>query len=143
MMGEFVDEYTVRCVDVFAMPQSGTSVSVEAVDPVYQAKMTEMLKQVGRYVSPCDLSVSDVLCLLTLACHYCSPETVIGWYHSHPGFGCWLSAVDVNTQQACSQLKPASRSFSRAHETCAMWFDRALNNYRSELSLWSSTRSSP
>jgi 26S proteasome regulatory subunit N11 len=24
---------------------------------------------------------------------------VVGWYHSHPGFGCWLSGVDVNTQQ--------------------------------------------
>lgn len=32
MLGEFVDEYTVRVVDVFAMPQSGTGVSVEAVD---------------------------------------------------------------------------------------------------------------
>jgi proteasome lid subunit RPN8/RPN11 len=23
----------------------------------------------------------------------------VGWYHSHPGFGCWLSGVDINTQQ--------------------------------------------
>ncbi|CAL5371804.1 unnamed protein product [Camellia sinensis] len=28
------------------------------------------------------------------------PEMVVGWYHSHPGFGCWLSGVDINTQQA-------------------------------------------
>ena len=28
-----------------------------------------------------------------------SPEMVVGWYHSHPGFGCWLSVVDMNTQQ--------------------------------------------
>lgn len=33
MLGEFVDDYTVRVIDVFAMPQSGTGVSVEAVDP--------------------------------------------------------------------------------------------------------------
>ncbi|KAJ2358474.1 multicatalytic endopeptidase, partial [Coemansia sp. RSA 2618] len=32
MLGEFVDDYTVRVVDVFAMPQSGTGVSVEAID---------------------------------------------------------------------------------------------------------------
>ena len=25
-------------------------------------------------------------------------ENVIGWYHSHPGYGCWLSGIDVNTQ---------------------------------------------
>ena len=48
MLGEFVDEYTVKVVDVFAMPQSGTGVSVEAVDPVFQTKMLDMLKQVGR-----------------------------------------------------------------------------------------------
>jgi 26S proteasome regulatory subunit N11 len=80
MLGEFVDDYTVRVVDVFAMPQSGTGVSVEAVDPVFQTKMMDMLKQTGR------------------------PETVVGWYHSHPGFGCWLSSVDINTQQSFEQL---------------------------------------
>lgn len=36
MLGEFVDDYTVRVIDVFAMPQTGTGVSVEAVDPVFQ-----------------------------------------------------------------------------------------------------------
>jgi hypothetical protein len=61
MLGEFVDDYTVRCIDVFAMPQTGTGVSVEAVDSVYQQAMQEMLKQTGRQ------------------------ETVVGWYHSHPG----------------------------------------------------------
>lgn len=48
MLGEFVDEYTVNVVDVFAMPQSGTGVSVEAVDDVFQARMMDMLKQTGR-----------------------------------------------------------------------------------------------
>lgn len=54
--------------------------SVEAVDPVFQTKMLEMLKQTGR------------------------PEMVVGWYHSHPGFGCWLSGVDINTQQSFEAL---------------------------------------
>jgi proteasome lid subunit RPN8/RPN11 len=48
MLGEFVDEYTVQVVDVFAMPQSGTTVSVESVDHVFQTRMVEMLKQTGR-----------------------------------------------------------------------------------------------
>jgi 26S proteasome regulatory subunit N11 len=60
--------------------QSGTGVSVEAVDPVFQTKMLDMLKQTGR------------------------PEMVVGWYHSHPGFGCWLSGVDINTQQSFEAL---------------------------------------
>lgn len=29
---------------------------------------------------------------------------VVGWYHSHPGFGPWLSGVDVNTQQSFEAL---------------------------------------
>lgn len=82
MLGEFVDDYTVKVVDVFAMPQSGTGVSVEAVDPVFQTNMMDMLKQTGR------------------------PEVVVGWYHSHPGFGCWLSGVDINTQQSFEALNP-------------------------------------
>ena len=80
MLGDFVDDYTVRVIDVFAMPQSGTGVSVEAVDPVFQTKMLDMLKMTGRQ------------------------EMVVGWYHSHPGFGCWLSGVDMNTQQSFEQL---------------------------------------
>eukprot|EP00747_Dinoflagellata_sp_TGD_P186188 gnl/TRDRNA2_/TRDRNA2_43092_c0_seq1.p1 gnl/TRDRNA2_/TRDRNA2_43092_c0~~gnl/TRDRNA2_/TRDRNA2_43092_c0_seq1.p1 ORF type:complete len:316 (-),score=84.09 gnl/TRDRNA2_/TRDRNA2_43092_c0_seq1:28-975(-) len=82
MLGEFIDDYTVRVVDVFSMPQSGNSVSVEAVDPVFQTKMLDMLKQTGR------------------------PEMVVGWYHSHPGFGCWFSGTDINTQQSFEQLNP-------------------------------------
>ena len=26
------------------------------------------------------------------------PEFVVGWYHSHPGYGCWLSGIDVNSE---------------------------------------------
>ena len=35
MLGEYIDEYTIDVVDVFAMPQIQTTVSVEAVDPAY------------------------------------------------------------------------------------------------------------
>jgi 26S proteasome regulatory subunit N11 len=31
-------------------------------------------------------------------------EAVVGWYHSHPGFGCWLSGVDMQTQTSFEQL---------------------------------------
>jgi COP9 signalosome complex subunit 5 len=26
-------------------------------------------------------------------------EGTCGWYHSHPGYGCWLSGIDVDTQK--------------------------------------------
>ena len=82
MLGQFVDEYTINCVDVFAMPQSGSTVSVEAIDYVFQTAMLAMLQQTGR------------------------PEMVVGWYHSHPGFGCWLSSTDINTQSSFEALNP-------------------------------------
>ena len=66
MLGEFVDDYTVRVVDVFAMPQSGTGVSVEAVDPVFQTKMMDMLRQTGRHVECCHvLRISRLIRLQT------------------------------------------------------------------------------
>jgi len=27
-------------------------------------------------------------------------DNAVGWYHSHPGYGCWLSGIDVATQMA-------------------------------------------
>lgn len=65
MLGDFVDDFTVRVVDVFAMPQSGTGVSVEAVDPVFQTKMMDMLRQTGRYVK-LDLYYSRLHPLISL-----------------------------------------------------------------------------
>lgn len=79
MVGEFIDEFTVRVVDVFTIPQTATGQSVEAVDDAYQATMMEMLALVGR------------------------PESMVGWYHSHPGFGCWLSGMDVETARSYEQ----------------------------------------
>lgn len=82
MLGEYVDDYTVKCIDVFSMPQSGTETTIESIDEGFQVKMVEMLKQTGRN------------------------ENVVGWYHSHPGFGCWLSGTDINTQKTFEQQVP-------------------------------------
>ncbi|KAL6280867.1 hypothetical protein ACE6H2_017748 [Prunus campanulata] len=82
LLGEFPDEYGIDVVDTIEMPQSGTAVSVEAIDDAFQTKMLDMVKQTGR------------------------AEQVVGWYHSHPGFGCWLSSVDMNTQQSFEALHP-------------------------------------
>lgn len=29
----------------------------------------------------------------------------MGWYHSHPGYGCWLSGIDVSTQMLNQQYQ--------------------------------------
>ncbi|KAH9599208.1 JAB1/MPN/MOV34 metalloenzyme domain [Trypanosoma melophagium] len=86
MIGEQIDNYTIRVTDVFSMPQTATGQSVEAVDPEYQVHMLDKLSVVGR------------------------SEKVVGWYHSHPGFGCWLSGEDVMTASSYEQLTPRSVS---------------------------------
>ncbi|KAF7699601.1 26S proteasome non-ATPase regulatory subunit 14 [Cucumispora dikerogammari] len=80
MLGVKVNSYTITLIDVFAMPQSASGVTVEAVDPVFQSDMMDLLALTGR------------------------PELSIGWYHSHPGFGCWLSSTDVSTQVEFEKL---------------------------------------
>lgn len=84
LMGTYVDEYTTKVVDIFSMPVQASAVSVEDVDPVFQTKMVEMLQQTDR------------------------TENTVGWYHSHPGYGCWLSSTDMNTQQAYEQIEQRS-----------------------------------
>ena len=72
--------------------------SVEAVDPVFQTNMLDMLKQTGR------------------------PEMVVGWYHSHPGFGCWLSGVDMNTQTSFEQLNTRAVSHDNIYFLYQLYF---------------------
>jgi COP9 signalosome complex subunit 5 len=65
-------------LDAFALPVEGTETRVNA-----QAEANEFLidwLEAG--------SVGGVG----------HPEHAVGWYHSHPGYGCWLSGVDVATQ---------------------------------------------
>jgi 26S proteasome regulatory subunit N11 len=82
MLGDYVDDYTIKCIDVFSMPQLGTETTIETLDEGFQVKMVEMLKQTGRN------------------------EIVVGWYHSHPGYGCWLSSTDIHTQKTFEQQVP-------------------------------------
>ena len=71
-----VDANTMIAMDSFALPVEGTETRVNAQAQAYEymAAYTDYAKQVGRL------------------------ENVIGWYHSHPGYGCWLSGIDVATQ---------------------------------------------
>lgn len=45
-------------------------------------------------------------------------ENVVGWYHSHPGFGCWLSSVDVNTQTVISWYLTDLQIFEKIDARC-------------------------
>lgn len=71
-----VDGNTMFVMDSFALPVEGTETRVNAQSQAYEymSSYITSAKLVGR------------------------EENVIGWYHSHPGYGCWLSGIDVSTQ---------------------------------------------
>ncbi|XP_026818766.1 COP9 signalosome complex subunit 5-like [Rhopalosiphum maidis] len=71
-----VEGNTMFVMDSFALPVEGTETRVNAQAQAYEYMTTyiESAKVVGRQ------------------------ENAIGWYHSHPGYGCWLSGIDVSTQ---------------------------------------------
>jgi len=71
-----VDGNSMIVMDSFALPVEGTETRVNAQAQAYEymTAYIEAAKQVGRM------------------------ENAIGWYHSHPGYGCWLSGIDVSTQ---------------------------------------------
>lgn len=62
--------------DAFRLPVEGTETRVNAQDEAneYMVSYLQACRDAGRM------------------------ENAVGWYHSHPGYGCWLSGIDVSTQ---------------------------------------------
>eukprot|EP00667_Euglena_gracilis_P014792 EG_transcript_15348 len=81
-----VDGHTIIVTDSFALPiPAGLDRGATHVNPgqeamEYMVQYMELIKHVGK------------------------SENVVGWYHSHPGYGCWLSGIDVSTQRTQQQF---------------------------------------
>lgn len=65
----------IIAMDVYSLPVEGTEtrVNAQAEGYEYMVEYMQMSKKV-------------------------KDENIVGWYHSHPGYGCWLSGIDVSTQ---------------------------------------------
>ena len=76
MQGKVVGR-TFVVMDAFALPVEGTETRVNVGNDAneYMVNHIEASERVGRL------------------------ESICGWYHSHPGYGCWLSGIDVGTEQ--------------------------------------------
>jgi COP9 signalosome complex subunit 5 len=82
MQGKVIGD-TFIVIDAFALPVEGTETRVNAA--------SEANEYMVDYLSTAQASGR--------------PENVVGWYHSHPGYGCWLSGIDVNTQMTNQQFQ--------------------------------------
>lgn len=71
-----IDGDTFVVMDAFALPVTGTETRVNAGHEAeeYMVQYLTSSQEVSR------------------------KENIVGWYHSHPGYGCWLSGIDVSTQ---------------------------------------------
>lgn len=82
----FTKERVFYVVDAVEFPLIGTTSRVEIADQIgdkihiYTDDILQSLKKVGRM------------------------QNYVGWYHSHPGFGCWLSGIDVSTQKTLQMV---------------------------------------
>lgn len=76
LMQGYVAANTFIVTDAFRLPVEGTETRVNAQDEAneYMVSYLQACRDSGRM------------------------ENAIGWYHSHPGYGCWLSGIDVSTQ---------------------------------------------
>lgn len=77
MQGKIAGD-TIIVTDAFRLPVEGTETRVNAADDAneYMVGYLEGCRQAEKM------------------------ENAVGWYHSHPGYGCWLSGIDVSTQAA-------------------------------------------
>ncbi|KAJ3102443.1 COP9 signalosome complex subunit 5a [Phlyctochytrium bullatum] len=95
-----IHEDTMIIMDAFALPVEGTETRVNAQAEGYEYMVNYMIKarEVGRL------------------------ENAIGWYHSHPGYGCWLSGIDVSTQMLNQQYQEPFVAVVSAHGSKAAFF---------------------
>ncbi|KAE9420148.1 hypothetical protein Angca_008917 [Angiostrongylus cantonensis] len=78
-----VDGNAFIIMDTFALPVEGTETRVNAQAQAYE--------YMSVYTDLCEAEGKK--------------EKVVGWYHSHPGYGCWLSGIDVATQALNQQFQ--------------------------------------
>lgn len=77
LMQGFVEQGALVITDAFRLPVDGTETRVNAHDEAneYMVNFPQLSRDQGA-----------------------RQENMVGWYHSHPGYGCWLSGIDVATQ---------------------------------------------
>ncbi|KAF3400968.1 COP9 signalosome complex subunit 5 [Talaromyces pinophilus] len=84
LMQGYIASETFVVTDAFRLPVEGTETRVNAQGDAneYMVEYLQSCRDSGRM------------------------ENAVGWYHSHPGYGCWLSGIDVSTQSMQQMSDP-------------------------------------
>ncbi|KAI1431407.1 JAB1/Mov34/MPN/PAD-1 ubiquitin protease-domain-containing protein [Xylaria sp. CBS 124048] len=83
LMQGYTDGDTIVITDAFGLPVEGTETRVNAHADAdeYMVQYLQLARDQGS-----------------------RDENPVGWYHSHPGYGCWLSGIDVGTENTHQQF---------------------------------------
>lgn len=98
-----LDGDTFIVMDAFALPVVGTETRVNAANEanefmIQYIESSPAVRCVRRSSPPQQNRVAELIA--SVCCQQVGrPENIVGWYHSHPGYGCWLSGIDVMTQK--------------------------------------------
>ncbi|KAL5972736.1 proteasome regulatory particle subunit RPN11 [Asimina triloba] len=90
-----VDGDAFVVMDAFALPVEGTETRVNAQADAYEYMVEYSQTNKQNHYTAEAWSRREAGRL----------ENVVGWYHSHPGYGCWLSGIDVSTQMLNQQYQ--------------------------------------
>jgi len=95
-------------MDAFALPVQGTETRVNAQNEAYEymiqfKEASEQVSDLKRHAAAAACTATDSAVAVLTHLQVGRLENVVGWYHSHPGYGCWLSGIDVNTQMTNQQ----------------------------------------
>ncbi|CAK9441266.1 uncharacterized protein LODBEIA_P51350 [Lodderomyces beijingensis] len=84
LVGKIVDR-TIVVMDTYRLPVEGTETRVNAQSEAYEymVQYLDLNKKAGGESNEKGGK---------------RDENIVGWYHSHPGYGCWLSGIDYSTQ---------------------------------------------
>lgn len=101
---------TMYVMDSFALPVEGTETRVNAQNEAYEYMVSYIEKSKEVNINS-GMTIQIVFNNKSFEKKKKKKkqvgrlENVLGWYHSHPGYGCWLSGIDVNTQMLNQQYQ--------------------------------------
>ncbi|CAD7936830.1 unnamed protein product [Amoebophrya sp. A25] len=98
MQGKATADGKFVVMDAFPLPVEGTETRVQAGNAAneFMCMFKELSEQIGKQ------------------------ESIMGWYHSHPGYRPWLSGIDVSTQRLYQKhQEPFLAVVIDPHRTCA------------------------
>ena len=105
MMQGKVQGDTFIVLDSFALPVEGARSLVTCVCPTALTRVLTPVSGTETRVNAGNEANEYMVEVVEKAKSIGRKENLVGWYHSHPGYGCWMSGIDCSTQMLNQQYQ--------------------------------------